>query len=306
MALDQISLNLNPTAQLVLSSVIALIIFGVSLELKVRDFRLIMEKPLVPLVGILAQCLVLPALSWGLTMLLPAVGWPIPASVALGMILVGSCPGGSTSNVITHMARGNVAMSVAVTGISSIAAVLTTPLNTLFWAGLNPATAALLKSFSIEPGSFFLSLVLALGLPLAAGMLVAHYLPTVADRLKKPMQWFAFGFLLLFIVVVSVGNAKSFAIALVTVFPLVVVHNLSALWMGWFAAWAAGAQEADRRAIAIEVGMQNSGLGLAIILTHFKALGGAAVLAAMWGIWHTVSGMLLAAWWRRKDMKQGS
>jgi bile acid:Na+ symporter, BASS family len=301
MPLDQIVVNINPNAQLLLAGVIALLIFGVSLDLRVRDFVVIFDKPLVPLVGVVAQCLLLPAFTWGLTMLMPMLGWHIPASVALGMILVGSCPGGSTSNVITHFAKGNVAMSVAITGISSIAAVITTPLNTLFWAGLNPSTAALMKTFAIDPWEFLLSLTLSLALPLAAGMALAHYVPRVADKLKKPMQIFAFGFLVLFILAAAGANAKNFAATLATVFPVIIVHNASALLLGWVAATLAGADEPNRRAISIEVGMQNSGLGLAIIFAHFKGLGGAAVVAAGWGIWHIVSGLVLAWWWRRKN-----
>jgi BASS family bile acid:Na+ symporter len=292
-------LRIDSTGQTVLGVVLALIMFGVALDLRLSDFAAVLKKPFAPVLGILAQVLLLPAASWALTMLLK----PHP-SIALGMIIVGACPGGNLSNLITHLGRGNTALSVCVTGLSSVLAVISTPLNILFWAGLNPETAALLRQVNIEPVPFLLSTAAVLGLPMAAGMLIAHHLPALAARLRKPFQAGSFLFLLLFIGAAAIANGKYFLGFIGIILPLVAVHNALALSVGYGTAKLAGLNVPDTRAITIEVGMQNSGLGLALILNHFDAIGGAALIAAGWGVWHIVSGWTLASIWRRQDRKR--
>lgn len=298
MAIDEVVLRLDSTGQLVLGVVLALIMFGVALDLRLSDFAAVLRKPFAPVLGMLAQVLLLPAATWALTMLLK----PHP-SVALGMIIVGACPGGNLSNLITHMGRGNTALSVCVTGLSSVLAVISTPLNILFWAGLNPDTAALLRQIEIEPLAFILSTAAILGLPMLAGMLLAHHRPALAARLRRPFQTGSFLFLVLFIAAAAIANGKYLLGFLGVIIPLVALHNALALSVGWGVSRLAGLNTPDTRAITIEVGMQNSGLGLALILNHFDALGGAALIAAGWGIWHIVSGWTLASIWRRQDRK---
>lgn len=300
MAIDEVVLRLDSTGQLVLGVVLALIMFGVALDLRLGDFAAVLRKPFAPVLGMAAQVLLLPAATWALTMLLK----PHP-SIALGMIIVGACPGGNLSNLITHMGRGNTALSVCVTGLSSVLAVISTPLNILFWAGLNPDTAALLRQIEIEPLGFILSTAAILGLPMAAGMLLAHNLPALAARLRGPFQAGSFLFLVLFIAAAAIANGKYLFGFLGLIIPLVALHNVLALGIGWGVSRIAGLNTPDSRAITIEVGMQNSGLGLALILNHFDALGGAALIAAGWGIWHIVSGWTLASLWRRQDRKAG-
>lgn len=300
MGIDAVTIDINPTGQLVLNLVLALIMFGVALELRLKDFKEVLSKPLAPLSGLFAQLVILPAVTFAITMVLK----PQP-SIALGMIIVAACPGGNLSNLMTHMARGNTALSISMTGISSILAVVTTPLNILLWAGLNPATAALLRQVSIEPASFLLSTILILGVPLAAGMATVRFLPALADRLRRPFQIASFVFLIGFILAATASNGRHFLTFVGDIIPLVILHNTIAVLIGWLAAriWRLG--EADTRAMAIEVSMHNSGLGLALILNQFDALGGAALIAAGWGVWHIVSGWALAAWWTRADRKAG-
>ncbi len=294
--IDDILLNINPTGQLVLGGVLALIIYGVALDLKVADFIEVFRKPVAPLSGLLAQLALLPAVTWAITMLLK----PQP-SIALGMMVVAACPGGNISNLITHMARGNTALSISMTGVSSILAIVTTPLNILFWAGLNPDTAALLRQVSIEPLSFLGQTMAILGIPMALGMLTVTYLPKVADFLRRPLQILSFVFLIAFIGGAMLTNAKYLSTFVFAILPFVILHNAIAVGLGWGTAKALRLSDYDTRALTIEVSMHNSGLGLALILNQFDGVGGAALVAAGWGVWHLISGWALAAFWKRRD-----
>lgn len=298
-SIDAVLIQIDATGQMILGLVLGLIMFGVALDLRLADFAAVLRKPLAPLTGLVAQTLLLPALSWAMTMVLQ----PQP-SVALGMIIVGACPGGNLSNLITHMGRGNTALSVCMTALSSVVAIVATPLNILVWASLNPATAALLRQVNIEAGPFLMQTMLILGLPMALGMALAHWAPGLAARLRRPFQIMSFLFLLLFIAATTAANGRHLLTFLGQILPLVLLHNAVALLLGWLAARAMRMTPADSRAVTIEIGMQNSGLGLALILNQFDALGGAALIAAGWGIWHIVSGWALASLWKRGDARR--
>ncbi|MEW6768929.1 MAG: bile acid:sodium symporter family protein [Pseudomonadota bacterium] len=294
--IDGILLNINPTGQLVLGGVLALIIYGVALDLKVADFVEVFRKPVAPLSGLLAQLALLPAVTWAITMLLK----PQP-SIALGMMVVAACPGGNISNLITHMARGNTALSISMTGVSSVLAIVTTPLNILFWAALNPDTAALLRQVSIEPLSFLGQTMAILGIPMALGMLTVAYLPKLADFLRRPLQILSFLFLVAFIGGAMLTNSKYLSTFVLAILPFVILHNAIAVGLGWGTAKVLRLSDFDTRALTIEVSMHNSGLGLALILNQFDGVGGAALVAAGWGVWHLISGWALAEWWKRRD-----
>lgn len=294
MPIDDISLNINQTGQLVLSGALAFIMFGVALELRLADFIDVFRRPLVPISGLVTQIILLPALTLAVTYILD----PLP-SVAFGMIVVAACPGGNLSNLMTYLARGNVALSVSMSGVSNLLAVVTMPLNILFWSNLNPNTAKLLHDVSIEPANFFAATALQLGLPLLLGMLVANFLPRVAARLQRPFQILSFLFLIGFILAAGIANAGIFANFLRAVMPVVVLHNFAAIALGYGNAKIWRLNRRDTSAMTIEVNMHNSGLGLALILTQFDGIGGAALVAAGWGIWHIVSGGALAALWAR-------
>lgn len=297
-SIDAVLIQIDSTGQTILGLVLALIMFGVALDLRLGDFADVLRRPLAPLTGLVAQTLLLPALTWAMTMILQ----PQP-SVALGMIIVGSCPGGNLSNLITHMGRGNTALSVSMTGLSSVVAIVATPLNILLWASLNPATAALLRQVNIEAGPFLTQTILILGVPMVLGMSLAHWAPPLASRLRRPFQILSWLVLILFIVATTISNGRYLLTFLADIIPLVVLHNAAALALGWLAAKAIRMNTPDTRAVTIEIGMQNSGLGLALILNQFDALGGAALIAAGWGIWHIVSGVLLATLWKRSDAR---
>lgn len=289
---DQASLNFSSTSILLLNVILGLIMFGIALDVKVADLRQVIATPRGPVIGLLAQFAALPALTYLLTQVID----PAP-SIALGMILVGSCPGGNISNFIAHIASGNTMLSIGMTAVSTIAATVLTPLNFAFWGSLDPDTSALLTEVALDPVQLVVTIGLLLAVPVAAGMLVRARRPELADRLYKPMRTGSMIFFGLFVVVAFASNWQNFLDFIGLVAIAVVVHNAVALASGYGAAAAARLPERDRRAITVEVGIQNSALALALIFGFFDGLGGMALVAAAWGIWHIVSGMGLARFW---------
>ena len=295
MNLDDVQLAFSPGSLWLLNIVLALVMFGVALDLTRDDFKRVARAPKSPIVGLIAQFLVLPALTWALTMLLR----PQP-SIAMGMILVAACPGGNVSNFVSHLAKGNTALSVSLTAVSTLGAMLMTPLNVGLWGSLNPDTAVLLREFSLEPSSMLVTVVTILGLPLLLGMLVAEKAPTWAARLKGPMKIFGIIALFGFIAGALQKNWGAFLAHIDKVILIVALHNLLALCTGWSMGRLFGLPERDRRTLTIEVGIQNSGLGLVLIFGFFGGLGGMAVIAATWGIWHIVAGLTIAFFWAKR------
>jgi BASS family bile acid:Na+ symporter len=295
-SIDAISLNFEPGSLLALNVILGLIMFGIALSLRVSDFRDVAKRPRAPLIALCAQFLLLPAATWVLTRLLD-----LPPSISLGMILVSSCPGGNISNFIAHLSRANTALSVSVTAVSTALAVVMTPLNVTFWGSMSADTRAVLTDFNIDPLSMFFNVLIILGIPLVAGMSVREKFPQLAARLRKP---FKIGSILLFVALVVVAfqsNFQAFIAVIGVIFLPVALHNALAWTVGYSAARAARLPKEDVRAVAIEVAIQNSGLGLVLIFGFFGGLGGMAVIAGWWGIWHIIAGLTVAAFWSRSD-----
>lgn len=295
--IDQAELAFNPTSLAILNVVLGIILFGVALDLKWSDFQALIRRPVAPLVGLVVQFLVLPAVAFAVISVLP-----VGPSVALGLLLVAACPGGNVSNFMTHLAGGNTAVSVGMTMVSTAAAMVTTPLNLAIWGGLRPETSDLLSEFSLAPAQMAYTLAVLLFLPLTLGMLVAHFMPGVARALRRPMKWLSICFFGVFLLVAFQANFDHFINHVGTVFLPVFLLNAVALGLGWGAARVAGLPESDRRAVSIEVGIQNSGLGLILIFNFFGGLGGMAVVAAWWGLWHIISGFFVAGIWSRRPV----
>jgi len=293
-AVDQVQLNFSPAGLWVINITIGLMMYGVALELNLSDFVRVLRAPRAPIIGLVAQFVLLPAVTFGLILLIG----PMP-SIALGMILVAACPGGNLSNLMTWLAGGNAAVSISMTAISTLAAIVMTPLNLSLWGGLNPATAAILREVSLSPVDVFVTVFLILGIPLGAGLLTARLWPHLVERVRKPFKVFT---VVVFIAVVGLALGANFSIFLevigLVVFA-VLLHNAVALTVGWGAARAGGLPPRDRRAVAIEVGIQNSALGLVLVFNFFEGLGGMAVIVAWWGIWHIIAGLTVAAVWSR-------
>jgi BASS family bile acid:Na+ symporter len=217
------------------------------------------------------------------------------ASVALGLMLVAACPGGNISNFITHRAGGNAALSVSMTAFATVGAILLTPLNIAFWGSLYGPSAEILRATSVDPVQIAITVSLMLVLPLVLGMLLNTKRPTLTAKLRKPLQWLSMAIFIAFIAVALAANWAQFLAYAGGIAGLVILHNALALGGGFATATVAGLAPFDRRAVTIETGIQNSGLGLVLIFGFFGGLGGMAVVAAFWGIWHAISGLALAA-----------
>ena len=284
--------------QIILSMVLATMVFSVALELRIEDFKRVAQTPKAVICGLIPQFLLLPVATWLVTLWLD-----LPPNIEAAMILVAACPGGSLSNVVTHMGRGNTALSVSISAVASIIALFATPFNFSWMIATNPETASWLKELSIDSSGIYISLFLLLGVPLSLGLLASHRLPQLTDRIRKPLGHFSLIALLLFIVAGLIKERQLLTLGLLPTLLLVVLHNASGLFFGWATSKVMGVGEKDRRAVMIEGGMQNSGLALGIIAVQFNSDLGMVTLASLWGIWHIVSGMSLAYVWRRKDAR---
>lgn len=280
--------------QLILALVLALMMFAVALHLRVADFALVVRAPRAVAAGLIPQFVLLPVTTWAVTMVLD-----LPANIELAMMLVAACPGGNVSNVVTHFARGNAALSVTLTAMASAAAVVMLPLNFSWMAATNPNTAALLVELAVDQKLLWLNLVAMLGIPMVLGLWLGARRPYIAERLQKPLARLALAMLLVFIVAGLIDQRQLLTLALLPTLALVIAHNAMGLAVGWLSARAFGVGWRERRTITIEVGMQNSALALAVIASQFNNNLGMVIIASLWGIWHIVSGLLLAAVWRR-------
>jgi BASS family bile acid:Na+ symporter len=296
-AIDQVRLNFNPQGLFIINMAIGLMMFGVALDLKLADFKRVIVAPKAPGIGLAAQFILLPAFTFLLTLLIK----PHP-SMALGMILVAACPGGNLSNIITYLARGNCAVSISMTAVSSAMAILMTPFNLALWGRLNPATAPILREVSLSPLDVFVTIFLILGIPLAAGLTTARLFPGLADRVRKPFKIFSLCFFILIVCGALAANWQHFLQYVGLVVLAVFLHNLLALNLGYWTAKAVRLDERDCRAVSIEVGIQNSALGLVLVFNFFGGLGGMAILVAWWGIWHIIAGLTAAYIFSRRRL----
>ena len=289
-----VNLEFSPSAMIGLNAIIALMMFGVSLELRVDDFKRILLAPKAPLIGMLVQFVLLPASTCLLTILLP-----IDPALAMGMILVATCPSGTFSNIMTWMARGNVAVSASVTAVSSVTAGIFTPLNFALYAGLNPQTRALLTEISVDPISLLLMVLLVLVLPMALGMFIGRIRPLLAQKLERPLRHFSLLVLIAFVGGAFIKNYEQFLEHFHLFFWLVVLLNTMALALGYICARLWRLPAADVRAVTLETGIHNSALGMALIFTFFPQAGGMLLIAAFWGCWQLLAGLVLALYWSR-------
>jgi bile acid:Na+ symporter, BASS family len=299
--LDAVTLNFSQDSLWILNVVLAILMFGVSLELKVADFKRLADSPTASVVGILSQFLLLPFFTFLLIWLIR----PQP-SIALGMMLVAACPGGNISNFLTHLARGNTALSVSLTAVGTVLAVVTTPLHLSLWASLYPPTSGLLKEISLDAWEMIQTIITLAGIPLALGMMTSHFFPVFAQKISRYIKPLSIIIFVFFVLLAFSHNLNHFMNHVHRVVLLVFAHNTLALLTGYWAARWAGLSFSDQKTIAIETGIQNSGLGLILIFRFFDGMGGMAIVAAWWGIWHIVSGLSLAFYWSRQRASQAA
>ena len=277
---------------MVMNISLCFIMFGVALELTLQDFRDLAKNPKSTIAGVFSQFVFLPAVTFLIVYTLEP-----PPSLALGMMMVAACPGGNISNFFSQLAGGNTALSVSMTAIATLLAIISTPLNFAFWASMYAPTNAILQEVSLDIYEVFKIVVLILGIPLIFGMIVRHYRPEVAEKLTKGIKIFGIVFFGAFVLITFALNFDNFLNYVQYVIGYVFIHNAFALFGGYSIAALLKLTLEDRKSIAIETGIQNSGLGLLLIFNFFDGLGGMALIAAWWGIWHIIMGFTIGWYW---------
>ncbi|HMU69174.1 MAG TPA: bile acid:sodium symporter family protein [Chitinophagales bacterium] len=297
--IDAKQLNFDQNNLILLNCLLAFLMFGIALDLKVEHFKRLIQYPRKAIAGILSQYVLLPFLTYLIVIILQ----PCP-SIALGIFLLGACPGGNMSNFLSSLAKGNVALSVTLTATSTLLAPIMTPLNFAFYGGLYPPTAELMQEISVEPMELFTTIVVILGVPLIIGMLVNHFMPKFTALIRRPVQIVSVIIFLCFIVFAFLKNYDLFMEIIGMIFLLVLLHNGLAMLGGYGLGALFKLDFADKKCLSIETGIHNAALGLIIIFSFFKGLGGMAVVAGWWGIWDLVTGFIIATYWSRMAAKK--
>ena len=308
--LDTIRLNFSADGLFVLNITLAMIMFGVALDIKLKDFQQVVLFPKPAILGIISQFILLPA---GTTILTIALKDFITPTIGLGMILVASCPGGNISNFITALTKGNAALSVTLTAFSTMFAIVLTPLNFAFWGGIftkiySSTSGEFLRPLVLDSGEMFKTVALLLGVPIVLGMAFAFKWPKATARIIKPFKLISILAFFLMIVIAFIKNYDYFVLYIKYIFIIVLIHNFIAFMTGYSFASIFKLQLKDKKTLTIETGIQNSGLALVLlfnpnIFPTDLAIGGMAFIAAWWGIWHIISGLTIAGFWSRITAK---
>jgi BASS family bile acid:Na+ symporter len=290
-----IDINFSTNMVWVMNLCVAIIMFSVALSMKKEDFFMLAKSPKQVLVGLSSQLFLLPFLSFCLVMLVQPY-----AGLALGMILVGSLPGGNSSNYFTLVGRGNPALSVSMTAIASLLAPIFTPLNFSFWGSRVPYAAELFRSIELSFWDMAKSVLLMLVIPMILGIYFAKHFPAVTNKIKGGMQGLSLVILISFIVFAFSGNISIFVQYYDQIVYLVLLHTCVAFSAGYYWGYLFTRDKTVARTISIETGIQNSGLGLVLIFTLFQGQGGMALITAWWGIYDIFAGLTVAyifRWW---------
>lgn len=296
--LDHLQINFNSDSLWLANITLALVMFGVALDIKVSDFTNLLKSPKPVIIGIIAQFFLIPFVTFLLVYFIN----PLP-SIALGMFMVAACPGGNISNFMSKLAGGNAALSVSLTAFASFAALLMTPFNFAVWGNLYAPTSELLRTVALSPLEVAKLVLLILGVPLVLGMLVKNYFSDFATNASKFLKPVSILIFILFIAVAFYNNLDIFTDYIHHVLFLVLLHNAVLILVGFYFAKITGLNYNDQKTLGIEIGIQNSGLGLLLVFSFFEGLGGMALLVAFWAIWDIVSGLLIAYFWSRKVTK---
>ena len=286
--LTNVEIDFSEGKLLFLNLALAFIMFGVALGIETKNFQELLRNPKSVITGVISQFLLLPALTFLLVLLLNPV-----AGLGLGMILVASCPGGNVSNFFSSVSKGNVALSITLTAIATILAMIMTPINFEFYSKLFLADKLDLDikmdAFAMMKTVFFLLVI-----PLIIGIIFSAKLPDLTKKISNPIKFLSFLILIAFIVFAFLSNLDKFIEYWHYIVGLVFAHNLLALGSGYGISKLFGNNEQDNRTISIETGIQNSGLGLVLIFSYFDGNGGMALITAWWGIWHIISGIAIS------------
>lgn len=264
---------------------LGIVMFGMGLTLRPVDFALVAKRPLPVLIGVIAQFVLMP-----LAAVIVVTIMDLPTEVAAGVILVGCAPGGTSSNVVSYLARGDVALSVAMTSVSTLLAPILTPVLTLWLAG---------EYLPVDAGDMAMSIVKVVLVPVVAGLLIRMFLPGVIKVIAPVLPWVSVLAISGIVAIVVGGSRDNIATAGLVVFLAVILHNAFGYGLGWLTGRLSGQPAPVRRTMAVEVGMQNSGLAASLASAHMSPL--AALPGAVFSVWHNLSGALLAAGCRYID-----
>ncbi len=294
---ETVSIHFSPGSLTALNICLAIIMFGVALDIKVEHFTQLVNQKKSVLTGLFSQFVLLPLFTVLLVTFLP-----ISNGMKLGMLLVSVCPGGNVSNFFSQMARGNVALSVTLTAFSSLAAFIITPLNFFFCVSLVPSLSGELKSLEIDFLSLIINMTSILLLPLLLGMWISARYISLSKKIAGPIRILSMMMLTAFIVIAVVNNQDGFEVHLANVFWIVLIHNGCALFLAYFFSKALKNPESVNRTVSIETGIQNSGLALILIFNFFDGNTAMAVVAAWWGVWHLIAGFTFSAVMRKRPI----
>lgn len=296
---ESVAIHFSSGSLTALNICLAIIMFGVALDIQWKHFTQLTNEKKTVATGLLAQFIFLPLM----TVLLIAV-LPISTGMALGMLLVACCPGGNVSNFFSQLARGHVALSVTLTAFSSLAAFVITPISFFVWGSLMPSLSNEIKSFEIDFLTLMINMISILLAPLMLGMWVTASWPAFSKKIAGPLRIISMLMLTGFIIVAVLNNQDGFSAYLGDVFWVVLLHNGLGLIGAYYFSAALKNSEAVNRTVAIETGIQNSGLGLILIFNFFEGNTAMAVVAAWWGVWHLISGFAFASFMRRRALVQ--
>lgn len=264
----------------VINYMLGVVMFGMGLTLNLQDFRIVFSRPKDIITGCLAQFTIMPLLAWVLTRL-----FQLDEALTLGVVLVGCCPGGTASNVITYLAKGDLALSVGMTGISTMLAPLLTPLLTWALAG---------KSINVDVANMFLSILWVVILPIILGLTVKWLWPKFTESVTDYLPAFSSLTIAFIVAIVIAANANKLLVGGLTIVLVVMLHNICGLGLGYLIGHLLGMSSPKKRAISIEVGMQNSGLASSLAILHFAAYPMATIPGALFSVWHNLSGAAVA------------
>ena len=309
-SLSDLTINFGQGGTTIVNILLAFIMFGVALGIKLDTFKDVFKNPKSLIVGLVLQWVCLPALTTLLAILMN--NWITPM-VALGMILVSSCPGGNISNFMSSFAKGNVELSVSMTAITSAFATFITPLNFFLWGNLYYRTVSIagdVPELVIPFLPMFGQVLILLGIPIVLGMLFAKYYPKATEKIMKPFQVLSIVVFFGMVIIAFAQNFQIFIDNIIYIFFIVLIHNACALGLGYGGGALFKRPAIDRRSLTIEVGIQNSGLGLVLLFNpvifppeiwHHQ-YGGMLLVTAWWGVWHIVSGLTVSSIFRRKPI----
>lgn len=274
------------------NTLLGIVMFGMGLTLKPEDFRIVFSHPRSVAIGAVAQFTIMPLVAWVLTKV-----FSLSPELTVGVILVGTCPGGTSSNVITYLSRGDVALSVGMTAVSTVLAPLMTPLLTLLYAG---------ETVDVNVMSMFLSIVQVVIVPIIAGFVINRYFARFAARAAECLPLVSTLAIVAIVGAVVSANASRIMTSGLLILVVVILHNVIGYLLGYLVAHVMRLDSRKCRAISIEVGMQNSGLATSLATVHFAQYPLAAIPGAVFSVWHNVSGALLAGFFQRQEDKEAA